>query len=62
MSSYLHILETQILSVSDAVSDLLGLGVVEIMGSQLTDMVTETFALSKGSFQSGSNIALSKTR
>ena len=45
MSSYLHILETQILSVSDAVSDLLGLGVVEIMGSQLTDMVTETFAL-----------------
>ena len=40
MSSYLHILETQILSVSDAVSDLLGLGVVEIMGSQLTDMVS----------------------
>ena len=28
------------LAVSDGVADLLGLGVVEIMGSQLTDMVT----------------------
>ena len=35
-----YILWTQVLSVSDAVSDLLGLGVVEIMGSQLTDMVS----------------------
>ena len=31
---------TKVLAVSDGVADLLGVGVVEIMGSQLTDMVT----------------------
>ena len=29
----------EVLAVSDGVADLLGLGVVEVMGSQLTDMV-----------------------
>ena len=33
-------IQMKVLAVSDGVADLLGLGVVEVMGSQLTDAVT----------------------